>query len=326
MKAVVRHGRTISGGVGAPRDPKGRAVRAAVACRCVTMLHSRVFVLLGVAALTCAATPPCSNTPRRIVSLSPALTEMLFAIGAGPRVVGVSDFCSFPPETRTRARVGGTANPNLELLLSLKPDLVVLQGAMDTVQRFCATYHVPVRSFLPDSFVSITNTMQALGDITGLGATARVVRAALAARWDAVYAAHTNRAPIPAFVAIWREPDKIASFTTPGPRSFIIEALQAAGGSNICADVVGGYPTVALEVVMRRRPRVIFDIVPSPVPYATLAGYMRAWHTVRATPAGRDAAIIPVTNACALIPGPRLVELAEEFARALAALSPRLSP
>lgn len=289
--------------------PEGRGYRPLV-----------LLLALGVAACGRAATPAPSHTPQRIVSFSPALTEMLFAIGAGPRVVGVSDFCTFPSEARTRARLGGTANPNFELLLSVKPDLVVLQGAMDTVQRFCKSYHIAARSFTPDSFAGITNTMQELGDLTGLSATARVVRAALAARWDAVCAAHTNRAPVPAFVAIWREPDRIASFTTPSAHSFIIEALQAAGGSNVCADVIGSYPTVALEVVLRRHPRVIFDIVPSPLPHADLAGYMRAWRSVRATPAGRTVAIVPITNTCALIPGPRMIELAEEFSRAFSAL------
>lgn len=318
--------RTVTRAAAAPRDFCSAAVSRrfcplphAPAGRCCGSVL--VLLVLGVAACVRAATPACSNPPQRIVSFSPALTEMLFAIGAGPRVVGVSDFCAFPPETRTRARLGGTVNPNLELLLSLKPDLVVLQGAMDTVQRFCEIYHITARSFTPDSFAGITNTVQALGELTGLSATARHVRAALAARWDAVCAAHTNRAPVPAFVTIWREPDRIASFTTPGAHSFIIEALQAAGGSNVCADVVGSYPTVALEVILRRRPRVIFDIVPSPLPHADLAGYMRAWRSVRATPAGRAVTIIPITNACALIPGPRLIELAEEFSRALSALS-----
>lgn len=281
-------------------------------------LHAKIrCVLIGMAALAGAAMPPASNVPPRIVSFSPALTEMLFAIGAGPQVVGVSDFCTFPPEACTRTRLGGTANPNFELLLSLQPDLVVLHGAMDTVQRFCQTYHIVSHNFMPDSFSSITNTLQQLGDLTGLSATARVVRTALAARWDTVCMAHTNRAPVPAFIAIWREPDRIASFTTPGPHSFMTEALHAAGGSNVCADVIGSYPTVALEVVLRRRPRVIFDVVPSALFGARMADYMRAWCSVRTTPAGRSATIIPITNSCTLIPGPRIVELAEELSRAL---------
>jgi len=276
---------------------------------------------LGMAALAGAAMPLSSNLPQRIVSFSPALTELLFAAGAGPRIVGVSDFCTFPPEARTCKKVGGTINPNFEVLLSLKPDLVVLHGEMDTVKRFCSLYHINYRSFAPDSFSGITNTLQELGELAGLSATARVVRTALAERWDAVRMAHTNRLPVPAFISIWRETDRIASFTIPSHNSFIMEALRAAGGSNVCADVIGNYPTVTLEVLMRRRPRIVFDIAPSPLPHGDLAGYMRAWEPVRRTRMGRGMVIVPITNAYALIPGPRMVELAEEFARALDAVS-----
>jgi len=280
-----------------------------------------ILCALGMAALAGAAMPAASNRPpQRIVSFSPALTELLFAAGAGARIVGVSDFCTFPPEARTCQKVGATINPNFEVLLSLQPDLVVLHGAMDTVRRFCTLYHINFRSFTPDTFSGMTNTLQELGELTGLGATAQVVRAALAERWDAVRMAHTNRAPVPAFVSIWREADRIASFTIPSHSSFIMEALCAAGGSNVCADVIGNYPTVALEVLMRRRPRIVFDIAPSPLPQGGLAGYMRAWERVRRTRAGRGMIIVPITNTCALIPGPRMAELAEEFARALDAL------
>ncbi len=275
------------------------------------------MMVLGVASLTGAA------TPRRIVSFSPALTEMLFAIGAGERVVGVSDFCTYPPETATRTRMGGTANPNLELLLTLKPDLVLVQGVMDHVQRFCRTYGIACSAYRPDDFAGITNTLQELGMLTGTGATAAVVRAALAARWDAVRTARAHHTPVPAFVCLYREPARIASFTTAGARSFIIEALEAAGGSNVCRDVAGSYPTVALELIVSRQPRVIFDILPPALSARQQRTYLAAWREVRGVAAARSGHVVAITNACALIPGPRMVELAEEFSRALRAMEAR---
>ncbi|MCX7847032.1 MAG: helical backbone metal receptor [bacterium] len=304
-------------------QPAAYLVRTANAMR--SNLPYLVVLWLEVAAAYAATSPPASNFPHRIVSFSPALTEMLVAIGAGAQLVGISDFCPLPPGASTCSRLGGTANPNLELLLALHPDLVLLQGEMDTVRRFCHTYHLACVSLLPDSFSTITNSLQLLGQLSGHTHSATVVRTALSARWNAVRQAAAHRTPIPAFVAIWREPDKIASFTIPSPNSFIHEALHAAGGSNICSDVIGNYPTVALEVVMRRRPRVIFDIVPAtwqhnPQPY------MRAWHSFRHTRAGRNVLIVPITNVHALIPGPHIVTLAEDFSRTLQELHTSQAP
>ena len=269
------------------------------------------------AAAACAAGAP--NAPERLVSFSPALTEILFAIGAGSRVTGVADFCEYPAGAKARCRVGGIANPNLELLLTLNPDLVLLQGDMDVLRRFCSQHRLPIQSFELDSWVTITNGIVSIGDLTGCGDRARAVVADMARRWEAVRRAGSAHPPVPAFLCLGRDIGSVASCMTASRGSFIAEALAVAGGSNVCGDVKGFYPAVAAEVLTARKPAVIFELRPGEaVDAAQHARLMREWEPLKAIPAVNHKAVLVLTNDHLLIAGPRLVETAELFARLLA--------
>ena len=271
-----------------------------------------VIVLLTTAASWCALAPAA---PLRIVSFSPALTEVLFAIGAGGRVTGVADFCTYPAEAATRVHVGGIANPNLELILTLKPDMVLLQGEMDLMRRFCTQHAIPMHAVELDTWATITNGIIVVGNLTACRSRAEMLVADMARRWTAVRARTATRPPVSTFICIGREAGPVASCMTATASSFLAEALTVAGGTNICADARGYYPTISTEVLTARQPRLIFDLRPGErIDAAHRARIEREWAPVYATSTN---AIVVLTNDYLLIAGPRIVETAELFARQL---------
>jgi iron complex transport system substrate-binding protein len=120
--------------------------------------------------LLCATAIWASATqgPKRIISLIPAVTEMLFAIGAGPQVVGVSSFDDYPAEVRNLERVGALLDPDLEKILALKPDLVVVYATQTDLRRQLERARVGTYSYQHAGLADITTTIRDLGARTGL--------------------------------------------------------------------------------------------------------------------------------------------------------------
>jgi iron complex transport system substrate-binding protein len=277
------------------------------------LLRSSVnWVVIIAGLLLCATADAATNVPQRIVSYSPAVTEMLFAIGAGERVVGVTDFCRYPAAACAVQSVGGLVNPSFEVLLTLRPDLVVVQGTPDRMQQFCARHGIALKAVRVDDWNSITNTIQELGELTGRPDDAGRVRANMTAQLSGLA---RQGEEVAVFVCLGRAPGAVATCTTAAAGSFIGEMLTAAGGSNVCSDVVGAYPSVAAEVLTARKPAVIFDIRP----LGALAAEDRHAVALEWRKIVPGARVIVVTDQGALIPGPRVVELAAEFAQGLSA-------
>ena len=260
-----------------------------------------------------------ASAPKRIVSTAPALTEMLFAVGAGARVVGVTDFCTWPAEARRLPRIGGAINPNLEAVLALRPDLVVLYGAHPALREFCRRHTIPVADVYCDTWATITNAIARIGALTGHAAEAAALRAGMTRRWEAVRTRAAGRAPLRVLLCGGRGAGPVAACMTMNGASFVSEALAVAGGSNVFAGVAGSYPEVAAEAIMARAPEAIVELRPGEALTASACERLRReWSTLASTPAVRGQRVFFVTNDFALIPGPRLVEIAETFERMLA--------
>ena len=256
--------------------------------------------------------------PRRIVSFTPALTEIIFALGAGDDVVGVSDFCSYPPHAAAKQKIGGFFNPNYELLLTLHPTDIFIQGSMQDLRRFGDNNAIRIHPVTLEDWCSVTNAIQQIGASLGLPGRALKLRTDMARRWDALRADTHSRPPVPVFLCVGREAGPVAACATAGAHSFLTEALHAAGGSNICLDVVGAYPTVAAEVLSVRNPPVIIDCMPGTrLSEKQYAARLNDWQSLDTVSAVADQAVILVTNDFVMVPGPRLVEIAELFNRCL---------
>lgn len=245
-----------------------------------------------------------SRPPQRIVSLAPSNTELLFAIGAGPRVVGVTNYCNYPKAVSGIQKVGDM-NLNYEAILSLRPDLVVTVGSMqgEAVQRL-AQLGLTVIVLEAKRTADIPRHVRLLGKATGLPsenlAASFEQRVSLVQK-KAVLASHKPRI----FVEIWNEP-----LMTAGPGTYIDELITMAGGRNIASDAGTPWPQFSSELVIQRDPGVI-----------VLTCYNKAevlqrksWQAITALQKGK---VFEVDPDMYVRPGPRLVDALEELARLL---------
>jgi iron complex transport system substrate-binding protein len=204
--------------------------------------------------------PPRSAPAERIVSLAPTATELLFALGAGPRVVGVTRFCDEPAEARTRAQVGGFIDPHLERILGLKPDLVVatpslaVRATLDEI----AARGVPVLVGYADTLAQMVDLGKALGRATGTSARADEIARGLEDGVRALAARGESRAV--RALALVDGGARVAA----GPGTYLDHALAICGATNVLAretadttTSAGAWPTVSVEGVLARAPAVV---------------------------------------------------------------------
>jgi len=194
-------------------------------------------------------------TPRRIVSLVPSVTETLFAIGAQDAVVGVTDFCDYPPDARRKARVGDMLAPNLETLVSLKPDLVVATRSGNREETFDQLKRLGLPVYLvdePPSLAGVLRLVGGLGQLTGRRDAAAAVAAGLERRIASVRERVAGRPHPRVLYVLWPEP-----LIVPGRGSLVSELIASAGGESVTADQAQGYPRMSLEAAVGRAPEVI---------------------------------------------------------------------
>ena len=220
----------------------------------------------------------------RIVSLNPATTEILFAIGAGSAVVGRSEWDQWPPAAREVPAVGPGLRPNVEAVLARRPDLVVVYGSEDNraaAERLGAA-GVRVLALKVDRIEHVTRALRLLGALTGRSAQGDSAARALTAQLDSVRLSTAGLERPRVFWHIWSQP-----VITIGSGSYLHELLTIAGGDNVYGDLAAVSPPVTLEDVVRRDPDVVLA---GPENAAILRSDAR-WQAVRAVREGHIAVV-----------------------------------
>ncbi len=210
----------------------------------------------------------------RIVSLNPAATELLFAIGAGGSVIGRTTWCDYPPEVKAVPSLGDGINPNLEAIVARKPDLVVLYTSgqnADAVRRL-RDLGIPALRFRTDSLSDVPRLARVFGRLTGHEASADSLAGAFAAELASATAPAAARRPT-AFLLVWDQPPM-----TVGRGSFLTELIERAGGENLFADIRSSSAPVSIEAVAARNPDVVLVLGKEPPPFADRP----EWQVVRA--------------------------------------------
>lgn len=192
--------------------------------------------------------------PRRIVSLVPGVTEMLFAIGAEEKLIGVTDFCDFPAAARRKSRVGSMLAPSLETVVALQPDLVVAtdSGNSDETRVQLERLRLPVYLVNPRGVADVFRTMEQLGTLTGRGARAAEAVAGLQRRVRAVVERVAARPRPRVLYVVWPEP-----LIVPGRGAAVSELIELAGGASVTADAAEGYPRWSVEAAVAGAPELI---------------------------------------------------------------------
>lgn len=255
--------------------------------------------------------------PKRIVSLIPAVTEMLFAIGAGEQVVGVSSFDTFPPEATTRPAVGGLFDPNYETILSLQPDLVVTYGSQDELVRRLDATRIPHYSYRHGGLAQITSTIRDLGRVTGHVDQAERVAAGIEDGLDAVRKAARGRSSPKVLLVFGREDGSLRGLFVSGGVGFLNDLIVAAGGQNVMADVQREGLQLSAEQLLVRAPEVVIELRGGAEwNDERRARELAVWKTAR-IPAARSGRISILTDESLVIPGPRVVTAAKAIAGAV---------
>jgi iron complex transport system substrate-binding protein len=194
------------------------------------------------------------SAPRRIVSLVPSVTEVIFALGAEDRLAAVTDYCDFPPAARRKPRVGSMVTPSLEALVALKPDIVVATdegNRHDTILQI-TRLGIPVYLVHVTSVAGVLDLIARMGELTGRAAGVATIQATFEQRVAAVRAAVQPHPRVRVLYVLWPEP-----LIVPGRDSLITELIGLAGGDSVTARDSDAYPRFSLEAAVARAPEVI---------------------------------------------------------------------
>ena len=264
---------------------------------------------------------PGNAVPARLISLAPAITETLFALGLGERVVGVSSYCDYPPAATRLPKVGTFTGPVAEVIVSLRPDLVLTSPTPGNESAVRAIERTGVRVAVIRSEGGIEQALAGMLEVaTAVGEAAKgeALVAVLAARLAAVREKATPLAHPVAAIVVGREPLVLA-----GPASYLGELLVLAGGVNV-ADAVGGrWPRVGLEYLVTSAPEVLLDLSVAMGEATATSDNDRvaSWSTLASVPAVANGRVVTDPASVMLRPGPRLADAAEAL---FAALHPRV--
>jgi iron complex transport system substrate-binding protein len=249
-----------------------------------------------------AATPASAAAPARIVSTAPSVTEILFALGLGERVVGVTRFCDYPEAAQALPKVGGFADLSLEAILALRPDLVVgaRNGTVRPVVEKLGALGVKTL-FPPDTTLpEIFRAIREIGEAAGAPLQGAELATSLEGRIEGIRKKTAARPRPKTLVVVGWRPIIVAA-----PGSFLDTLLSYAGGENAAEAGVSPYPTYDLEAILTRAPEVIIDASMEGSGEAEIRARWAAYPTL---PAVRDGRVYAAPSAALLRPGPRLAD------------------
>ncbi len=248
----------------------------------------------------------------RIVSLAPSLTETIYALGAQDRLVGVTDYCDYPPEAQLKPKIGGPINPNLEQLVALKPDLVLVTKSLNRRETVEALDRLGIATYAtdPHTVEGMLASTARLAELIGAREQGEALVAGLRARLaelKRLLATHPARRVL--FV-VWREP-----LISIGRDTFLADALRLAGAESV-VDTSQDWPRLALEEVVRLQPDyLVFASSHADERERNFEALRErpGWRSLEAVRQRRLAVISDAVNR----PSPQLVAAIEELARQL---------
>jgi len=246
----------------------------------------------------------------RVISLAPNLTEIVFAVGAGDRLVGRTSYCDYPPEAKAIPVVSDTLHPNLERIIALKPQVVLVSTAsqLEVFTQQLKGQNIAAFVTDPHDLEGVFRSIDQIGEIVGEKDKANVLVQKLRERTNAVEQAVRDKQPVKVFYQASGEP-----LYTAGHDSYITDLMRRAGGASVTADVPGAWPKFSNESALAARPEAII----LPTGGSMGAANANVAEALRQSPAVLQGRVYKINDDHLSRPGPRLVDGLEEMARAL---------
>jgi len=262
--------------------------------------------------LLCAI--PALTAPLRIVSTSPSITETLFALGAGDRVVGVSDYCRYPPAVVSLPKIGSYTKPDPEKIALLRPDLVIIQKQATGLADRLSALGIPHSDIKIESLPEIYSMIRDIGDAVGLPQRAETLNREIRSRLDALREDARGKPRVNVLIVVGRNPGLLTNLVAVGPGSYLGELLEIAGGRNVLPETAIAYPHISLETVVLLNPEVILDLSIMGETGADFdlqeARLRQPWLSHRELAAVQSGMIFGLASEMPVTPGPRVVEAA----------------
>jgi iron complex transport system substrate-binding protein len=252
---------------------------------------------------------------QRIVSTAPHITETLFAMGLGPRVVGVTVYCKYPEEARKLPKIGTLLQPDVEAIVALRPDLVVVTDRHAHLAEQLARLHIASVEMQSRNLDAIYSGARAIGQAAGSMDDAERMINGMQSQLQAI-AKRTASAPKPtvAFI-VGHTAGRLEGLVAGAGSSYFSDLLRYAGGINVFADALAPYPKISLEEIFSRDPDVIMEL--SGDTRAKQEEVFALWQTKPSLKAVRAGRVYALESSPFLVPGPRAVEAVKQILRVL---------
>lgn len=254
--------------------------------------------------------------PSRIISLAPSVTEVLFEIGLGPRVVGVTSYCRYPRAVLALPKIGGYLTPSYEAVAALRPDLAVVIPEHADIEPRLGALNIPILRVDHRSIEGVIQSLVTLGN--RCGAVARAREAVDDLRLHLARARQIGTSGRPRVLVCFGRTEDFRRFYAAAPGTIHDDLITLAGGQNVVASRSVSYPTMSAEGLMRLDPDVIVEFASEQQDAAALRRQWNVFGSLRAVKAGRVHAF---TEDFLSVPGPRFVRFTETLARVLNAPS-----
>jgi iron complex transport system substrate-binding protein len=268
--------------------------------------------------MTAHAQQPAAR-PSRIVSLVPATTEMLFAMGAGSQVAGVGSYDRYPPEIATLPRLGGLLDPNVEQLIALRPDLVIFYDTQTELRRQLERAGLPTFGYSQRTLADVTTTLRTLADRIGRHAEGEKTASAIETRLDAVRRRVAGRPRPKTLLVFGRDPGTLRGINASGGYGFLHDLLELAGGADVLSDLRQPSVEMSTEMVLARSPEVIVELHYGEQNWdpGRIAAERRVWSALASVPAVKNNRVHLLVGDEFVVPGPRVTIAAERLAAVL---------
>lgn len=268
-----------------------------------------ILALLAFATLAAA--------PQRVISTAPVITEILYALGAGDRVVGVTTYCHYPAEAKQKPKIGTYVKPHLEAILAQRPDLVIAIQNPGPAERQLRDAKLNVLIIQEGKLANTYANIRRIGEALQLTKPAEALIARMQGDLAAIEAITKTLPKRSMMFVIGRNPGQLSGLMAVGSNSFLNELIAVAGGENIFAATGMSYPRITLEEVLARNPNVILDMGDMGQTEGVTDAQKRAVVDLYRQHQTLKGAVHAIASDIFMVAGPRLAEAARELARLL---------
>jgi iron complex transport system substrate-binding protein len=282
-------------------------------------MDTTVGTIIRIAALALIASTTAveagGDVPKRIISTAPSITEMIYALGAQDELVGVTSYCDFPPEAQQKPVIGDFAAPNIELMLSQEPDLVVILSGRTDLEDKLRPFSLPVLVLEHETLAKIYESIGILGERIGREEAAASLISSIENRLARIERELSGLPKKEVLFLVGRNSGSLTDIYVVGTRSYLGQLIELAGASNIFSDLPASYPKVSIEQILTNDPEIIIDMSYMEAPDdETLEEALKIWAQFPSIQAVASDDVHIVSSDVFLVPGPRIAEAVASLA------------